>query len=60
MKKTRNIQDINKQTEKQHLILKLRLAMETNRVDIIETLAKEITNLLKIKNYSNDKRKNER
>ena len=48
MKKTRNIQDINKQIEKQYLILKLRLAMDTNRVDIIEPLAKEINNLLKI------------
>jgi len=32
-------------TEKQHLILKLRLAMETNRHDLVKELALDLQNI---------------
>ncbi len=48
MKKMQYIQDLTEQTEKQHLILRLRLAMEVNRTDIIESLTEKYVLLSKI------------
>lgn len=42
MKQKVTIEQVKLQTEKQYLILKLRLAMETNRYDIVEELGKEL------------------
>jgi hypothetical protein len=50
MKRKETKEQVKLQTEKQHLILRLRLAMETNHYEIVEALALElhkINNLLK-------------
>jgi len=45
MKKKETIEQLKLQTEKQHLILRLRLAMETNRYDIVEEVALKLRNI---------------
>lgn len=42
MKQNVTIEQVKLQTEKQHLILRLRLAMSTNRYDMIEGLGREL------------------
>jgi len=45
MKKKETTEQLKLQTEKQHLILKLRLAMETNRHDLVKELALDLQNI---------------
>ena len=45
MKQNMTIEQVKLQTEKQHLILRLRLAISTNRYDMIEDLGRELRSI---------------
>ena len=47
MKNKETISQVKLQAQKQHLILKLRLAMETNHYELVEALAHELRNINK-------------
>ena len=59
MKRPNDIEQTAKQTEKQHLILRLRLAMALHRYDIVQSLSEELKLLIgidyKIDLYPNNK-----
>jgi hypothetical protein len=49
MKRKNDIHQTAKQTEKQYIILRLRLAMATSRYDVIPSLAEELKTINTIK-----------